>query len=132
TVRQVTRGRVFVVFGPPEQTPSPCRALLGRVLERGAHVPIITSDDPCRTAPLTTAHDVLDGFERPHKAQVVPSRAAAIRLALSSALPGDSVLIAGRSDCSSELSHDDRELACQWLYGQAEPQPAPRRFRIVG
>jgi UDP-N-acetylmuramoyl-L-alanyl-D-glutamate--2,6-diaminopimelate ligase len=137
TVRQVTRGRVLVVFGPRE-TSDPARcALLGRVLERGAHLPIITSDQPRQAAPLEITHDVLDGFQRPHKAQVIPSRAAAIRFALAEAAAGDCVLIAGYAG-GGELggagppAHDDREIACQWLYSQAEPPPATPRLRIFG
>jgi UDP-N-acetylmuramoyl-L-alanyl-D-glutamate--2,6-diaminopimelate ligase len=138
TVRQVTRGRVFVVHGPRETADSARRALTGRVLELGAHVPIITSHEPGRSAALATAHEVLDGFERPHKAQVIPNRETAIRFALSQARPGDAVLIAGRGDrvtCAGRArtqSYDDREFACQWLYSQdssVEPRP---RFRVVG
>jgi UDP-N-acetylmuramoyl-L-alanyl-D-glutamate--2,6-diaminopimelate ligase len=138
TVRQVTRGRVLVVFGPHQQSDSTRRAMLGRVVERGAHVAIITSDEPRQTEPLQIAHDVLDGFERPHKAQVIPNRSAAIQFALDQARPGDAVLIAGRGDRTSRPArgkgpaYDDREVALQWLYGHSEPEQTRPRFRVVG
>jgi UDP-N-acetylmuramoyl-L-alanyl-D-glutamate--2,6-diaminopimelate ligase len=142
SIRQATRGRTFVVFGPHAGVDSTHRALLGRVLERGAHVAVLTSDEPNEQRPLATAHDVLDGFERPQRAHVIPSRAAAIRFALDNAGPGDAVLIAGRGDrisvaaSGSEAAYDDREVACEWLYGHALSeinQPEPRaRFRVVG
>lgn len=138
TVRQVTRGRVFVVFGPRENCDPARRALLGRVLERGAHVPIITSDEPGRREPLSVTHDVLDGFDRPHKAHVIPNRATAIHFALEQARPGDAVLIAGRGDRVSlstgaiQQTYDDREVACGWIYNDSSAPRANQRFRLVG
>jgi UDP-N-acetylmuramoyl-L-alanyl-D-glutamate--2,6-diaminopimelate ligase len=141
SVRQVTRGRVIVVCGSRGGGDRSQRALLGRVLERGCHVPVLTSDDPGHEEPLEIVHGLLDGFERPHKARVMPDRAAAIRWALAEARPGDAVLIAGKGDRSGQLigrkrlKHDDREVACEWLYSQGDVAPAattPRRFRVVG
>ena len=135
TIRQVTRGRVHVVFGPPENTDPARRAMLGRVLERGCHLPILTSSQPEQPAPLADLHELLDGFERPHKAHNIPRRSSAIHFALAQAQPGDAVLIAGRGDRGSELAggqeltHDDREIACAWLY---EPRTERPRFRVVG
>jgi UDP-N-acetylmuramoyl-L-alanyl-D-glutamate--2,6-diaminopimelate ligase len=138
TLRQVTRGRVLVVFGAPENADAARRAMLGRVLERGCHQPILTSDRPQQVDPLAGIHELLDGFERPHKAHNIPDRSAAIHFALSQAQPGDAVLIAGRGDRGSELkgqkklTHDDREVACAWLYEPQAPVVPQRRFRIVG
>jgi UDP-N-acetylmuramoyl-L-alanyl-D-glutamate--2,6-diaminopimelate ligase len=111
------------------------------VLERGCHVPVITSDDPGHEEPLQIAHGLLDGFTKPLKAQVIPDRAMAIRWALAEAGAGDAVLIAGKGDHTGQLigrksvKHDDREVACQWLYSQGEAEMkvvGPRRFRVVG
>jgi len=138
TVRQVTRGRALVVFGPHENCDPTRRALLGRVLERGAHIPIVTADKPGQSEPLPIAHDVLDGFDRPHKAQVIPNRTTAIQFALQQARPGDAVLIAGRGDRVSRTARgkqpafDDREVACQWLYNESAAPSPTRRFRMVG
>jgi UDP-N-acetylmuramoyl-L-alanyl-D-glutamate--2,6-diaminopimelate ligase len=137
TIRQVTRGRVFVVFGPQAETDGPHRAMLGRVLERGAQVPIITNDEPGQGRQFRGAHDVLDGFERPAKAEVIPNREKAIQFALAQAGEGDAVLIAGRGDRTADLArgprlYDDREVACEWLYRRDEPAIARPRFRVVG
>jgi UDP-N-acetylmuramoyl-L-alanyl-D-glutamate--2,6-diaminopimelate ligase len=138
SVRQVTSGRVLVVFGPGEGTDAPRRALMGRVIERGANRAILTSDEPCCVEPLQIAHDVLDGFERPHKGHTIPDRAAAIRYALGQARPGDCVLVAGRGDRLTRLGnsqappYDDREVAKAWLYDQDQSQLASRRFRVIG
>jgi UDP-N-acetylmuramoyl-L-alanyl-D-glutamate--2,6-diaminopimelate ligase len=138
TVRQVASGRTIVVFGPRESADAARKAMLGRVLERGAHLPIITSDEPRQAEPLEQSHQILDGFQRPGKAHVIPNRAAAIRFALAQAQPGDCVLIAGRGDRVSPVSvgtkhrRDDRELACEFLYNPGEPVPCRGRFRVVG
>jgi UDP-N-acetylmuramoyl-L-alanyl-D-glutamate--2,6-diaminopimelate ligase len=142
TLRQATRGRVFVVAGSREGTAANRRALLGRVIERGCHVPVLTSDDPGHEQPLQIAHEMLDGFQRAGKAQVIPNRAAAIRWALSQAREGDSVLMAGKGDRAGQLigrkrtAHDDREVACAWLYDQGaseiKRQSVRPRFRVVG
>src|SRR5262245_24748883 len=138
TVRQVTCGRVFVVYGPGDAADPARRALVGRVMERGAHVPIITSHEPGRGTSLATAHDVLDGFERPHKAQIIPNREAAIRFALGQARAGDAVLIAGRGDRATSVgraksqNYDDREVACQCLYSLDARVEQRSRFRVIG
>jgi UDP-N-acetylmuramoyl-L-alanyl-D-glutamate--2,6-diaminopimelate ligase len=138
TLRQVTRGRVFVVYGPSKQADAAHRAMIGRVLERGCHVPVLTSTEPSRAADLAGIHQMLDGFTRPGKAQIVPTRATAIHFALDAAREGDCVLIAGRGDRGSQLDHDakriedDREVACEWLYNRGDRRPATARFRVVG
>jgi UDP-N-acetylmuramoyl-L-alanyl-D-glutamate--2,6-diaminopimelate ligase len=137
SVRQVTRGRVLVVYGSRDGADPARAALAGRVLERGAQIPILTNDEPAERS-LAAAHELLDGFDRPHKARVIPSRVAAIQFALGEAKPGDTVLIAGRGDRTTALAsakrpaHDDREVACQWLYGAGERELAHPRLRVVG
>jgi len=137
TVRQATSGRTIVVFGPRSSDDPARKATLGRVLERGSHLPVITSDEPGAPGPLETAHQVLDGFQRPAKAHVIPGRAAAIRYALGQARAGDCVLIAGRGERISPADGDAREpyddvaVARQLLHGQTE-QTNGRRFRVVG
>jgi UDP-N-acetylmuramoyl-L-alanyl-D-glutamate--2,6-diaminopimelate ligase len=133
SVRLVTRGRLLVVAAPrPDEAPERS-ALLGRVLERGAGAPIITSHGPGPRQSLDFAHDVLDGFERPGKARIIGNRAEAIRFALSQARPGDCVLITGRDHGlgGQASDFDDREIACEWLYSQNAPPCSPR-LRIFG
>lgn len=137
TLRKVTGGRLICVSGAPGGRKKSGRAWLGRVLERSCDLPILTSDHPRYEEPLAIAHDLLDGFQRPAKAHVLPDRKRAIEFALHSARPGDTVVIAGKGDRAGQLigsrlvAHDDREVARQWLYRQgSEPQrPA---FRVVG
>lgn len=136
TLRKATRGRLICVMGATGGKNRRGRAWLGRVLERSCDVPVLTADDPQYEEPLAIAHDLLDGFQRAAKAQVLPNRRRAIEAALSMARPGDTVVIAGKGDRKGQLiggqrmAHDDREVARAWLYGRGTSERP--RFRVVG
>lgn len=136
TLRQVTAGRVFCVFGADAARDPSQRPLLGRVVERTAHQGIITNDNPRREQPLQIAHDIIDGYDRAAKAHIIPDRGEAIRWTLGQAQPGDAVLIAGKGHRQTQIvggqsrAFDDREVARQWLrevgatIDYQQPQPA--------
>lgn len=145
TLRRVTTGRMICVFGAPGHMDRDQRPLLGRVAERGADLSILTNDNPGCEPPLQIAHDIIDGFEQPARAHVLPDRAAAIAWALGKARPGDTVLIAGKGhedfQIVGRLCHhfDDRQVAQQWLYEHAadgscaeQHQPTPRLRKYIG
>jgi UDP-N-acetylmuramoyl-L-alanyl-D-glutamate--2,6-diaminopimelate ligase len=121
TLRSVTSGRVICVFGADAARDPESRPLLGRVVERSADLGIITNDNPREQPPLQIAHDILDGYDRPSKAHILPDRAQAIRWALGEAEPGDAVLIAGKGDRQYQIAaghrqeFDDRDVARRWL-----------------
>jgi UDP-N-acetylmuramoyl-L-alanyl-D-glutamate--2,6-diaminopimelate ligase len=120
-LRSVTRRRVICVFGAGDQLAASERPQLGRVVERLADISVITNDNPGLEPPLQIAHDILDGFDRPALARLLPDRAKAICWALAEAQSGDAVLIAGKGcdDYQSEGSRlyhfDDREVIRHWL-----------------
>lgn len=95
TLREVTQGRLICVFGPGESERTEVRSMRGRIVERYADLGIITSDVAAETEPLRVSHDVLDGYQKPSKAHVMPNRTRAIEWALERAEPGDTVLLAG-------------------------------------
>jgi UDP-N-acetylmuramoyl-L-alanyl-D-glutamate--2,6-diaminopimelate ligase len=109
------------VFGADAANDPAHRPLLGRVVERVAHLGVITNDNPRGQQPLQIVHDILDGYDRPARAHVLPNRAEAIRWALSQARPGDAVLIAGKGERQYQVigkerhPFDDRIVARQWL-----------------
>jgi UDP-N-acetylmuramoyl-L-alanyl-D-glutamate--2,6-diaminopimelate ligase len=121
-LRRVTTGRLICVFGADARRDPALRPLLGRVVERYANVGIITNDNPREEEPLHIVHDILDGYDRPARAHVLPDRAEAIRWALSTARPGDAVLLAGKGDRTEQIigaehhPFDDREVARRWLF----------------
>ena len=70
---------MICVFGADAASDPAHRPLLGRVVERVAHLGVITNDNPRGQQPLQIAHDILDGYDRPARAHVLPNRAEAIR-----------------------------------------------------
>lgn len=129
-LRSVTAGRVICVTGGPASLSPERRANLGRVVERAADLIVLTSNNPEHERPLTLAHDLLDGFERPGRPHLIADRSQAIEWALGEAVAGDTVLIAGKGDeafqClgSRKVAHDDREVAKHWLRGEGAQRTA--------
>lgn len=121
SLRQVAAGRVICVYGADAHSDPAQRPLLGRVAERIAHLGVITNGQPRGQEPLQIVHDILDGYDRPARAHVLPGRAEAIRWALAQARPGDVVLIAGGQSRQTQAARgqkhglDDRVVARQWL-----------------
>jgi UDP-N-acetylmuramoyl-L-alanyl-D-glutamate--2,6-diaminopimelate ligase len=122
TLRSACRGRVICVYGPDAGAPEELRPLFGRVAERCADVNVLTSNNPAMQAHTRVSDAVLDGYQRPAKAWVIPDRRRAIQFALSQAAPGDVVLIAGKGDRAGQdlgrhiEEFDDREETRAWLY----------------
>lgn len=126
SLREVTRGRVTCVFGAKSIRSREERALMGRAAERYADRAVITADDPDHEAVLEIAHDVLDGYKRPGRDHVIPDRLEAIRFAIDSSREGDTVVVVGKGDSTtqriggSNWVFDDRETCRDILYGNAK------------
>jgi len=95
TARQVAGGRVICVMSPSSDCDAAERPLLGRVLEKMSTVSIITGESSKTDSSLATVHEVLDGFQRPGKAHVIPGRDKAIRWAIEEARAGDIIVVCG-------------------------------------
>ena len=122
TLRQVTSGRLICVFGAGGGRDCQKRPLMGRAVEQGAQVAILTNDNPRHEDPQTIIRNVLEGFCIPAAVEVIPDRVEAIRRGLAIARPGDCVLIAGKGHekyqivGDEHLPLDDCEVAREWLY----------------
>jgi UDP-N-acetylmuramoyl-L-alanyl-D-glutamate--2,6-diaminopimelate ligase len=121
-LRQVTSGRLICVFGAGGDRDSFKRPLMGRAVESGCDLAVLTNDNPRHEPPRQIMNQVLSGFRSPTEVQVIADRAEAITWALSQARTGDCVLIAGKGHerhqiiGSEHFEFDDREVARQWLY----------------
>lgn len=121
SLRRAARGRLYCVLGCDSRQAPEELAILGRVVERGADLAVLTDGCEPTAQPLQRVHDVLDGYDRPARAHVIPSRDQAIRWALQQAQPGDNVLIAGSPrTCGLENVKqrpvcDDEQVARTWL-----------------
>ncbi len=91
------------------------RPAMGALAERLADRVVLTNDNPRTEAPGAILADILAGMDEQDTATVLPDRAEAIRHALSSAAPGDAVVVAGKghetyqSVGTERRPFDDRE-----------------------
>jgi UDP-N-acetylmuramoyl-L-alanyl-D-glutamate--2,6-diaminopimelate ligase len=121
--RELASGRrVIVVFGAGGDRDHAKRPLMGATAARLADVAVLTSDNPRSEDPAAIIDQVRAGTGG---LVVEPDRAAAIRLALGRAEPGDVVVIAGKGHETGQdvggVVHpfDDRREARAALEGSA-------------
>lgn len=115
--RPFISGKMICVFGCGGDRDRTKRPIMGEIAARLADVAVVTSDNPRTENPQQILQDVLAGI--PHSANpiVEGDRAAAIRLAIQQAQPGDGVLIAGKGHedyqilGTEKIHFDDREQA---------------------
>ncbi|MCP5199393.1 MAG: UDP-N-acetylmuramoyl-L-alanyl-D-glutamate--2,6-diaminopimelate ligase [Gammaproteobacteria bacterium] len=96
TLRELTRGRLHVVFGCGGNRDRSKRGPMGAAAARYADVVIVTDDNPRDEDPQVIAAEILAGIGETVSCAVIGDRAAAIRRALAEAADGDTVLIAGK------------------------------------
>ena len=126
--REVTDGRVIVVFGCGGDRDHDKRPEMGAVVDRLADVAVVTSDNPRSEDPDAIIAAVVAGMASAGDAErvrVEPDRRRAIALALSLAGPGDLVLLAGKGHETTQvigdrtLAFDDRAVALEALGARA-------------
>lgn len=119
TLREMTRGRVIVVFGCGGDRDRTKRPLMGRACALLADHLVVTSDNPRSEEPLAIISEVLSGVPEGTAMTVEPDRRAAIRCALALAGAADVVLVAGKGhEAFQELagrtvSFDDRQVVLE-------------------
>lgn len=121
-VRAVTPGRVIVVFGCGGDRDPDKRSLMGRAAAEGADEIVLTSDNPRSEDPVGIILQIEDGLRSSGSSYAVEvDRRAGIARALGLAVPGDSVLIAGKGHedyqifADRTVHFDDREVAREEL-----------------
>jgi len=123
-VREVSSGRVIVVFGAGGDRDRGKRPVMGGIAAGLADVAVVTSDNPRTEDPLAIIDDILEGSGRGPNVVVEPDRRRAIGLAVGMASEGDAVVIAGKGHedyqvLGREKVHfDDREEARRALAGR--------------
>jgi UDP-N-acetylmuramoyl-L-alanyl-D-glutamate--2,6-diaminopimelate ligase len=96
-VRELTSGRVIVVFGCGGDRDQAKRPAMGRMAALASDLVVLTSDNPRGEDPATIIRQIAEGFPPGHEAfTIVPDREQAVAHALSVARAGDTVLIAGK------------------------------------
>jgi UDP-N-acetylmuramoyl-L-alanyl-D-glutamate--2,6-diaminopimelate ligase len=92
--RQLTRGRLHVVFGAGGDRDRGKRPLMGDAARRLADRVLVTSDNPRSEEPEAIIDQIMEGAGP--DAERESDRRAAITLAVDTAAPGDVVVIAGK------------------------------------
>ncbi len=102
--REISRGRLILVFGAGGDRDRSKRPRMGRVAGELADIIIITSDNPRTEDPLKIIREVEEGVREKTGLYVkIPDRREAIFKALDLAKQGDTVIIAGKG-------HEDYQI----------------------
>ena len=98
TLREITRGRLLLLFGCGGSRDTGKRAKMGAVAADHADFTLITSDNPRRESPAAIAAQIEEGFRSVKQTDyaVELDRKRGIAEILSRAQPGDTVLLAGK------------------------------------
>ncbi len=119
-LRELTTGRLFVVFGCGGDRARGKRPLMGAVAEKEADIVVVTSDNPRTEEPQSILDEILKGMT-PSKHQAMVDRESAILWAIQEAQAGDSILIAGKGHEDYQIigkekfPFDDRKVAARCL-----------------
>ena len=119
TLREITPGRLHVIFGCGGNRDTGKRFKMGTVAAELADNSCITTDNPRHEEPELIAGQIAEGCASVSKSgwQVEPDRERAIDEILRAANPGDTVLIAGKGHETYQeiegvvMPFDDREIA---------------------
>jgi UDP-N-acetylmuramoyl-L-alanyl-D-glutamate--2,6-diaminopimelate ligase len=124
-LRNLVEGRTLLVFGCGGERDRGKRPAMGRVAAERADLVFLTSDNPRSEDPLAILREVEAGVSSVAggavRCRTIPSRPEAVAVAVSSARPGDAVVIAGKGHESTQtfgdhvVHLDDREVARQAL-----------------
>lgn len=104
--RELTTGRVIVVFGAGGDRDHGKRPQMGEAAGELADLVILTTDNPRGEDPAAIIDAVQRGIEAPTDLRIEPDRAAAIALAVTEADPGDVVLVAGKGHETTQIIGD--------------------------
>jgi UDP-N-acetylmuramoyl-L-alanyl-D-glutamate--2,6-diaminopimelate ligase len=105
--RGLGNGRVITVFGCGGDRDRSKRPLMGEAAGKGSDFVVLTSDNPRSEDPSLIIEDALPGLKKTGTRHAVEvDRKHAIRLALSQAMPGDMVLIAGKGHEKFQITRE--------------------------
>lgn len=96
TLREITSGRLIVVFGCGGNRDPSKRPEMGRVAGELADYSVLTSDNPRKEKPAEIIEAIRAGFGAHTNYEVIEDRRCAIEHALEIATRGDIVVIAGK------------------------------------
>ncbi|MBA50757.1 MAG: UDP-N-acetylmuramoyl-L-alanyl-D-glutamate--2,6-diaminopimelate ligase [Acidimicrobiaceae bacterium] len=109
TLRTISSGYVWVVFGAGGDRDPQKRPLMGQIAAELADEVVVTSDNPRSEDPSHIAQQIVSGMdERSTGPKVLLERAEAIQFAVNHAATGDSVLIAGKGHETYQITGSEQ------------------------
>ena len=108
--RELTDGRVIVVFGAGGDRDRGKRPLMGRAARALADRVIVTSDNPRSEDPEAIIAQILDGTGEGPEVEAIVDRREAIARAVELASAGDVVVIAGKGHEQGQEFEDGRKV----------------------
>ncbi len=93
--REITAGRVMILFGCGGDRDKGKRPLMGQIASAKSDLAVVTSDNPRTEDPHKIIDDILPGMTG-NNYVIVPDRREAIREIIKRAKAGDTLLIAGK------------------------------------
>ncbi|MDR1958310.1 MAG: hypothetical protein LBQ54_04600 [Planctomycetaceae bacterium] len=127
TIREITAGNLYCVFGMEEETDTDRLCQLGKTLELHADQIVLTADSLTADQPEAAIKKILRGMDETRSVRKFRDRTDAISWTLGKIEPEDSLLIvSGSHDLSLDVSDydvtlSDRAFIKEWL---CENQPA--------
>lgn len=106
SAREITRGRLIILFGCGGDRDKGKRPIMGKAATRHSDFAVVTSDNPRTEDPMKIIEDILPGLNGDNYV-VVPDRREAIRKVVKMAQPGDTILLAGKG------AEDYQEIGAQ-------------------
>ena len=98
-------GRIITVFGCGGDRDRGKRPEMGRIAGRYSAAVVLTSDNPRTEDPMDIIEQIRRGIPAKTEVRCEPDRAKAIRLALSMAETGDTVLVAGKGHETTQTAN---------------------------
>ncbi|MGK2932599.1 MAG: UDP-N-acetylmuramoyl-L-alanyl-D-glutamate--2,6-diaminopimelate ligase [Solirubrobacterales bacterium] len=108
--REMTGGRLLAIVGAGGDRDRAKRPLMGQAAAELADIAIITSDNPRSEDPAQIVEDVVSGISDLESVRVELDRSEAIKLAISMAEAGDTIVIAGKGHEQGQEFEDGRKV----------------------
>jgi UDP-N-acetylmuramoyl-L-alanyl-D-glutamate--2,6-diaminopimelate ligase len=127
-MRDLTSGRVIVVFGCGGDRDRGKRPEMGRIAAELSDLVFITSDNPRTEDPSKIIDDILAGLPEGSKYEVEPDRERAIEKSIEASREGDLIVVAGKGHedyqilGTRKIHLDDREIVRKLLGDNANAE----------
>ncbi len=121
TCRQITCGRLILVFGCGGDRDKTKRPVMGRIAGRYADRTIVTSDNSRGENTEDIINNIVSGIDKNARYRIIPDREQAIITALGMAREGDTVILAGKGHEEYEITKEgkrrfsEKEIVRRWF-----------------